>query len=405
MSMIEIKKAIDDIGYAFQEFKSSNDERVGKLENDVLLDDKLDKINSFLDSAQEKLHKLDIMQNRPAIGGEYSEHSIKSAEHKKALSEYIRKGDDRKLKAIRTKAIGVGAPESGGHFLPDIVADEVYIALQKLSPMRRISKVVKSLHRNYEMIFDNDEKSAVKWSESEVDGKADPETVSPKLAKIKIQCSSLYARHLVSGLLLDETPNVEQWLIDRIVRQIATEENRAFTNGKGRNTPRGFLSYEIMAKSEFGKGIAGIKTGEKHAFSKQNPEKSIIDLMHMQYAAFLEDSVWMMNRSCLAEVRKLKLPEGQYLWQPPLSADMKTMSILGYPVVINDDMPGIGHESLSPVIAFGNFKEGYLIADHGGVQILRDPYTSKPFIEFYFYSCVGGDVLNPDAIRLLSLSA
>ncbi len=31
------------------------------------------------------------------------------------------------------------------------------------------------------------------------------------------------------------------------------------------------------------------------------------------------------------------------------------------------------------VIAFGDFKRAYLIVDRQGVQILRDPYSAKPY--------------------------
>ncbi|MFN3351855.1 phage major capsid protein, partial [Pseudorhodoplanes sp.] len=48
-------------------------------------------------------------------------------------------------------------------------------------------------------------------------------------------------------------------------------------------------------------------------------------------------------------------------------------------------------------IAFGNFKAGYLIAERAETQILRDPFTNKPFVH-YATRRVGGQVMNSEAM-------
>ena len=69
------------------------------------------------------------------------------------------------------------------------------------------------------------------------------------------------------------------------------------------------------------------------------------------------------------------------------------------PVVEAEDMPNIGANSLS--VAFGDFRRGYLIVDRQGVNVLRDPYSSKPYVLFYTTKRVGGGVADYDAIKLL----
>ena len=66
-------------------------------------------------------------------------------------------------------------------------------------------------------------------------------------------------------------------------------------------------------------------------------------------------------------------------------------------------MPDIA--SGSTAIAFGDFARGYLIVDRAGVRVLRDPYSSKPYVLFYTLKRVGGGVQNYDAIKLLKFSA
>jgi HK97 family phage major capsid protein len=81
-----------------------------------------------------------------------------------------------------------------------------------------------------------------------------------------------------------------------------------------------------------------------------------------------------------------------------LSINGTKLFLLGVKVVLADDMPTIASNALS--VAYGNFSVGYQILDRAGISLLRDPYSAKPFVEFYFTKRVGGEVLNKDAIKI-----
>ena len=55
-------------------------------------------------------------------------------------------------------------------------------------------------------------------------------------------------------------------------------------------------------------------------------------------------------------------------------------------------------------VAFGDFNRGYLVVDRSGVTVLRDPYTTKPYVLFYTTKRVGGGVQDYDAIKLLKFA-
>jgi HK97 family phage major capsid protein len=105
-----------------------------------------------------------------------------------------------------------------------------------------------------------------------------------------------------------------------------------------------------------------------------------------------------MSRSTQAAVRKLKDDAGNYIWQPPAVAGGQP-TLMNFPLAESEDMPAIGANSYS--IAFGDFARGYLIVDRIGVRVLRDPYTSKPYVLFYTTKRVAGGVQDFDAIKLL----
>jgi HK97 family phage major capsid protein len=128
----------------------------------------------------------------------------------------------------------------------------------------------------------------------------------------------------------------------------------------------------------------------------------LLDAIYAMKQSYRTGARWHMNRETVADVRKLKDGDGNYLWAPGLAADQPA-TLLGYPVLEFEDMPDIGSDSLS--IAFANMAEGYQIVDRQGVRVLRDPYTAKPFVGFYSVTRVGGDVVNFEAIKLIKFGS
>ena len=72
--------------------------------------------------------------------------------------------------------------------------------------------------------------------------------------------------------------------------------------------------------------------------------------------------------------------------------------LLGLPFHMSTTMPIIAANALS--IAIGDWAEAYTIVDRLGISVQRDPYTVKPFVEFYTRKRVGGDVTNFRALKI-----
>jgi HK97 family phage major capsid protein len=109
-------------------------------------------------------------------------------------------------------------------------------------------------------------------------------------------------------------------------------------------------------------------------------------------------AVWGMNSLTQAAVRKFKDADGAYIWRPGMM-DSQPATILGYAVVEMPDMPDVATNTLP--VAFGNFQRGYTIVDRVNTTLLRDPYTNKPFVQFYALKRVGGTVIDSEAIKLI----
>jgi hypothetical protein len=87
-----------------------------------------------------------------------------------------------------------------------------------------------------------------------------------------------------------------------------------------------------------------------------------------------------MNRKTQSAIRKFKTSEGDYIWQPPTTAEAHA-TLIGFPVVEAEDMPDIAANSFA--IAFGDFQRGYVVVDRIGIRVLRDPFSAKPYVLFY----------------------
>ena len=112
---------------------------------------------------------------------------------------------------------------------------------------------------------------------------------------------------------------------------------------------------------------------------------------------YAHGTAYLMNKSTESEIRFLKDTNGNYIWRP---ADQQNpnATILGVPVYTTNYMP---HGSGEKSVIYGNFKQGYHIVERVGVNLLRDPFTEKPFIKFYTLRRVGGDLTDGRALKVL----
>jgi HK97 family phage major capsid protein len=233
---------------------------------------------------------------------------------------------------------------------------------------------------------------------------ARPTTNSQTLAELSYPTMELYAMPAATSAFLDDAAvDVGQWIADEVNAAFAAQETTAFVTGNGVNKPTGFLAATTVAEASWSWGNLGyIATGSAGALPASNASDVLIDLVYALKAGYRQNANWVMNRKVQGALRKLKDADGNYLWQPALTADGKAR-FMGFELVEAEDMPNIAANSLS--IAFGDFKRGYLIVDRQGVSVLRDPFSSKPYVLFYTTKRVGGGIADYDAIKLLKFAA
>jgi HK97 family phage major capsid protein len=380
----------DDLMRAFEAFKEANDERLGDIEKrmsaDVVTADKVERIGRALD-------ELMLKMKRPPLGGETRN---EPSEHRKAFEGYVRKGETQGLFAIEAKSMSITSNPDGGYLVPSETENEIGRLLALASPIRAIADVRQISGAVYKKPF------AITGAASGWVGEtaARPETASPTLAELTFPAMELYAMPAATQPLLDDAVvNLDQWIAQEVQTVFAEQEGQAFVTGNGTNRPRGFTDYPKVADASWTWGNMGyIATGVAGGFAASNPSDKLVDLIYALKAGYRKNAHWVMNRKTQGAIRKFKDAQGLYIWQPPASADGKA-SLMGFPVAESEYMPDIATDAYA--LALGNFKAGYLVVDRVGVRMLRDPYSSKPYVLFYTTKRVGGGVQNFEAIKLM----
>ena len=393
MNLTEISEKIDEIGNAWEHFKSVNDEKLRQIEQkgsaDCMVMEELNKINNSLNEQKQQLDQLRISASRPSFEGK-SMDLQENLEHKKALNNYLKKGIDAPLANIETKADLTTATDSssayGGYLLTPNMQRIITGELNDNCFMRQICSVQTISSSALEVI--DDTSFATSWiAETGTVNDSD----SSVLNKITVKAHELVAQPKVSQKLLDDASiNIEEWLAYQLANQFMQKEEEAFLKGTGdtNNQPTGITNY-----------TSGIETIESSSSVDGGIEaEDIVDLYYSLKEQYVGNASFVMPRAAVSAVRMLKdSTSGAYLWQPALLGG-KEDTLMGCPVYQSSNMPALGAGSLS--IIFGDFKF-YQIVDRNDIRVLRDPYTAKPYVRFYTTKRVGGDVIRKEAFKML----
>lgn len=426
-SIKSVADALDKIATAFDEYKKTNDARIEAVKagnSTADLDAKLAKMDADmtgLSEAKSRLEKLEAKLARPgafAAGGEKGE-TPEAVEYREAFLDWVRnpQDTDRQVRANQAqkameakRATGretratqtvTNNTSAGGFALPEFIERQIARLSVDMSPIRQISTVRTVSTPDYKELFD------VNGATFEWLGETDTrnQTNTPDLREITPTFGMASAKPQASEESLDDLFfNVEQWLIQSAAEAIAQGEGAAFIGGNGTKKPTGFLAGPTPvatadATRAFGT-LQYIASGQAAAMPAS--ADIFLDMVYGIRARYRNNAQWVTSKAVLASMRKFKDTTGQYLWQPALTAGQPA-TFLGYGITEAEDMPAVAANAFP--LAFGDFKEGYLICDRVGTRMTRDEITTPGFVKFYIRKRVGGIIRNSQAIKLLKIAA
>lgn len=351
-----------------------------------------DKINLRIDELQAKMQKPKL----PDTADERKD------AHAKAFLKWARNGDREAEAAMKAMNITTGA--DGEYLVPDNLDHQILQLAIEASPIRQLAGHIQLSTDRYEKLVGIHGATGGWVAETT----ARSNTNTPQFAQLTVSSGEIYASALATQRSLDDAMlDLESYIASEVSDVFSTMEDIAFITGNGVSRPKGFLAGNVVntadATRTFG-DIQYIPTGAAGAWGTGAAGTSdlLFDVEVELKAAYRNGASWLMPKKVLQTIRKWKDTTNNYLWQPSLQAGTPS-SLIGYPVTTDENMAAVANNSLS--VAFGNFKQAYLVADIRGTRMLRDPYTQKPYVVFYTTKRVGGMLLNSEAIKVLKFAA
>lgn len=402
----DINATLAEVNRTFAAFREANDRRISELErgrDDVVTNETVDRINASVTELTNTVNAQRETIEAMRLGGGAGQDPAVTAEareYSQAFNDYFRRGrgeDNLGALAVRA-ALSTQSNPDGGFVVPVEMDAQITRVLGTVSAMRQIARVITTATGSYKALVSQGGAGSG-WVGEEA---SRPTTNTPTLSEIATYVGEIYANAAATQQLLDDA-NVDMaaWLAGEIATTFAEQEGAAFISGNGINKPKGILAYTPVANESYTWGKLGfIVTGGAASFASSNPADALINLFYALKAGYRNNASWLTSDATMGTVRQMKDEQGNYLWAPPTVDGPDT--ILGKPVVTDDNMPALAANAFP--LAVGDFQRGYLISDRAGVQILRDPYTNKPYINFYNTKRVGGAVANFEAIKLLKCS-
>ncbi len=430
----EVKQMFEELHKDWEAFKQAHNQQLAELKEgkaDVVLTEKVDRINSAITETQEKMDKLattekvdelreDIDDLKRSVSRKTGPGLEKPGdEHTKMFIQYMREAGNHTsetttaLQEYSRKAVTIGTATAGGHAVPAPIAQQVLQKVLDISPVTAAVRRTEVTSPLYERLVDT-RGAASGWA-GETTTRS--ETGTPAIQQVTFTHGELYAVPKVSNWALNDIFfDVEGWMRDSIAEEFAYQLGEAITDGNGTNKPTGIVTGTPVSTADEGASperafgtLQYIATGRASNLPNDllgspqgDPFGKLIDVIAALKPRYQANARWMMNRTVEAVVRKFRTTDGMNLWQPSLIVGAPP-TLLGYPIIPNEGMSNEGSNTFP--IAFGDYNAGYELIVIQGMRLIRDEVTSKGHTLFYFAQRFGGKLVNDDAIKLVKCAA
>jgi HK97 family phage major capsid protein len=289
---------------------------------------------------------------------------------------------------------GVGSGAAGGYAVPPGFVEKLSIGLKRSSSMYHAANVIPTASGNPTSWPTTDDTANV----GAILAENVADTVLGFTFGTKALGSHVYTSKRVNcslQLVTDAAFPFEDWLATLLSRRIGRAANPHFTNGTG----AGAQPTGLVPNTATGVTFA---VGSTLGYTYDG----IVDLIasvDVEYLEPLEEPGdppmghvgFMTSKAGLAALRKVKDTAGA-----PVLTDGRPPMCLGYPVMVNPDMPVPAANAKS--IAFGNFYAGYVVREVVDFIVIRSEELAGDKLQIVYlgFARLDGIPDDPAAVRL-----
>lgn len=373
-----------------KEFVNSHEDKNGNLSAEDAatysrMEAEIEELTNSIDRqqrAERREQELSKPVNSPITGKPYKDEAQAEVKTGRASDEYKK----AMLNALRSNfrqvsnVLQEGVDADGGYLVPDEYDSRLIDVLSEENIVRKFARKITTSGEHKINIAAT--KPAAAWIEEGEALSFGDATFDQKI----LDAHKLHvAIKITEELLYDNAFRLENYIITEFGKALANAEEDAFLNGTGTGRPTG-----IFHPTKGGEVVATLTAAIK--------SDDLIDLVYGLKRPYRKNASFIMNDATLAQVRKLKDNNGQYLWQPSYQAG-EPDKILGYEVHTSAFAP-------TDAIAFGDYSY-YNIGDRGtrSFKQLNELFAGNGMIGFVAKERVDGLLILPEAVKVLKLKA
>lgn len=446
----DFNQKLDELATVLNEYQTTSSTNKDKVHN---LANKSAELIESVGSLKEKIKKqekvikdLEILINQPHNDSKINKCSKKPLEYLKILKKHLKSKTmlnniDRALIdevsnytfSIFEKSLGVlsdserqyikkdyleGINSQGGYFvLPQYVSDKVSRFFET-SPMDDLCRKIPCDSDIQRWYIDDNLSAAGGWV-----GETEERTVTDtaRIGELDITMHEIYAEPRITIRLVEDANfDIVSWLQQKSTQTISLIRTAAFINGDGSKKPRGILNYGKWGNQAvvFGNDanyerekLEYIKSGANGLFTYDG----LVNLQLSLLSPYQDNAVFATTRQGWADILQLKDSQNRPLIQlQNLLKSGASEILLGKPVRIFAPSNASTNPQVDaglPVPAtgaaamiYGDFKEGYCIAERTGYYTITDMITEKQWIKYYVRTRLGGAVTSYQALKVHELS-
>lgn len=281
-------------------------------------------------------------------------------------------------------ALQVGTETEGGYLVPDEYEHTLVQALEEQNIFRQLAHVIhtSSGDRKIPVVAS---KGTAQW----IDEEAQYPESDDSFGQVSIGAYKLATMIKISEELLNDSVfDMPSYIATEFARRIGAAEEEAFFTGNGAGRPLGILAETGGAQV----GVTGAKA-DAVTFDE------VMDLFYSLRSPYRRNAVFIMNDATVKALRKLKNGNGDYIWQPSVTAATPD-TILNRPVYTSGFMPTLA--TGNKTILFGNLGY-YWVADREGRSFkrLNELYAPTGQVGFLASQRVDGKLILPEAVKVL----
>lgn len=376
------------------EGRSFTDEEVQQYEN---LEKELDAVRKSTE-----LRARNTAYNTPVNSGPYlnlNHHKDNTLD--KAFENYLRTGQpNADISGLKvTNAQGEGSSTAGGYTVPDGFRQKLVDVRKAFGGFAANAENIVTTSGNpleYPSLDDTANEGDITAESAAIASGADLVFGTVTLGAYKYTSAGAGTNlplRVPVELLQDSAFDIAGLVARKLGQRIARKQAEHWITGTGVGQPKGIVASSL--------------TDDRALDTDDTPDyEDLVEFQDLLDEAYDPNAKWLMKKSTWSTLRLIVDTNGRPIIQDSTEgiSGVPERRLLGKPVIIDEDMPAISTTADTYIMAYGDFREAYVIRRVSNLVVVVNPYTraANGEVEYSAWERADGTIQNRSAYKILA---